>query len=576
VGKTTVLMALAYLQQILEKGQCDPKYLAALGHKYVGGFKSLVYGHDLSRNIKIKVEFEPGLTVGSEYETYIELLQTDDNFIKLQDIAGNTEHVALEFEISWSERFQHAYVKNYRVWINHDDIGMMDSEEDTKQVMIRELNCRHELLFPVNHEEWLDSEGYSEFREDMDFIESEDKEIDVTDSLVSPVDEFLVNKLEGVSSDHDPLDRDFYNSFAHIEYITELVDVLRVLNPNIPLAWGGGEKLSGIDSHNFIYGFIAPIGVSGFSGALPHLNKRIVTNLIGEEYGSSEHNDFEVVTRALSQAFVAPLDMLLNLLKKSVYIGPLRTIPTPDFKGNPYPSQGDWFDGTAAWDLLDVGSDASLLKKVSSWFSDPDLLNTGYELHRYSFKYAFFSRISQEFIANFPDEVFEEMEKLFGDTSKIIFRDKSNGVELSPNQVGAGFSQVMPLIVAANSVKTGVVSIEQPELHIHPAFQVELGDLFTQLDVPESRRPMFLIETHSEHIMLRLLRRVRETTDGDLEEGINPVKPEDISVVYLESIEPSDNCLGGVKATRLEIDEQGEFIQRWPKGFFSERAEELF
>ena len=78
------------------------------------------------------------------------------------------------------------------------------------------------------------------------------------------------------------------------------------------------------------------------------------------------------------------------------------------------------------------------------------------------------------------------------------------------------------------------------------------------------------IETHSEHLILRILRRIRQTTDNELPEHIPPVKPDDVCVLWV------DNLGDGTTIQRLRIDERGEFIDRWPKGFFSERAEELY
>lgn len=77
-------------------------------------------------------------------------------------------------------------------------------------------------------------------------------------------------------------------------------------------------------------------------------------------------------------------------------------------------------------------------------------------------------------------------------------------------------------------------------------------------------------ETHSEHIILRLLRRIREKTDNELPPGVIGLEPEEVSVVYVETGE------SGVNFRSLRIDKQGEFLDRWPKGFFEERAEELF
>jgi len=95
---------------------------------------------------------------------------------------------------------------------------------------------------------------------------------------------------------------------------------------------------------------------------------------------------------------------------------------------------------------------------------------------------------------------------------------------------------------------------------------VGIGDLLTQAN----RQCSFLIETHSEHLILRILRRIRESTEGDLPNGLQQLKPEDVSIIYL------DTAAGGVKATRIEIDRYGEFTSRWPNGFFAERGEELF
>jgi predicted ATPase len=110
-----------------------------------------------------------------------------------------------------------------------------------------------------------------------------------------------------------------------------------------------------------------------------------------------------------------------------------------------------------------------------------------------------------------------------------------------------------------------LVAVEQPELHIHPRVQVGIGDLFTQI----KNGPNFLVETHSEHLILRLLKRVRQTSNNELSDGVGPVLNTDISIIYLE---PS---VDGVQVKKIEVDEDGEFLVKWPKGFFAERREEL-
>jgi predicted ATPase len=83
-------------------------------------------------------------------------------------------------------------------------------------------------------------------------------------------------------------------------------------------------------------------------------------------------------------------------------------------------------------------------------------------------------------------------------------------------------------------------------------------------------RRAFLVETHSEHLILRLLRRIREATDKELPEGVSAITADQLSVLYVES-HPD-----GVHVRRLQVDERGEFRDTWPKGFFDERFAEIY
>jgi predicted ATPase len=80
------------------------------------------------------------------------------------------------------------------------------------------------------------------------------------------------------------------------------------------------------------------------------------------------------------------------------------------------------------------------------------------------------------------------------------------------------------------------------------------------------------VETHSEHLILRILRRVREAYENSAAypASLPKVLPEHIAVVYAE---PSAE---GTKLHHLKISADGDFIDRWPTGFFTERADELF
>jgi len=93
-----------------------------------------------------------------------------------------------------------------------------------------------------------------------------------------------------------------------------------------------------------------------------------------------------------------------------------------------------------------------------------------------------------------------------------------------------------------------------------------LEDAHTRIGTGKS----LLIETHSEHIMLRLLRRIREKSEGEQPPGVRGLILGDLSVVYVEGSND------GVRFVLLRVAEDGDFLDRWPKGFVEERAEELF
>lgn len=95
----------------------------------------------------------------------------------------------------------------------------------------------------------------------------------------------------------------------------------------------------------------------------------------------------------------------------------------------------------------------------------------------------------------------------------------------------------------------------KPSLDLHPRAQSELGEFFYQL---YSRGVQSLIETHSEHLILRLQRYVGE--------GLIP--PDHIAVNFVYASE------GTKTAIRLPLSEDGIFTRPWPEGFFEERLDE--
>ena len=103
--------------------------------------------------------------------------------------------------------------------------------------------------------------------------------------------------------------------------------------------------------------------------------------------------------------------------------------------------------------------------------------------------------------------------------------------------------------------------IEQPEIHVHPKQQADLGEVFVQSYISNGNR--FLIETHSIHILERLGRIIRETTNGSDFKGMQ-LTPEDVAVYFVNS----ENEEGAV-LKRMELRSDGRLKRNWPSNFLT-------
>lgn len=141
---------------------------------------------------------------------------------------------------------------------------------------------------------------------------------------------------------------------------------------------------------------------------------------------------------------------------------------------------------------------------------------------------------------------------------RLIDTRRKERVNVALPDVGFGISQLLPFVVQSLVSKKQIISIEQPEVHVHPRLQADLGDLLAET-IKKPRQNQFIVETHSEHLILRLQRLVHEKI----------IKPEDVSVIYISRGQK------GAKSQRLHLDDEGDFIDEWPNGFFPERLREL-
>jgi predicted ATPase len=216
------------------------------------------------------------------------------------------------------------------------------------------------------------------------------------------------------------------------------------------------------------------------------------------------------------------------------YLGPLREEPAPLY-------------GASSERPQDVGKSGGDM---------PSVLWTG----RSEKKQEELRRKTEKWMAEFNISNKLELHKL-GAFFQILLRDYYSGVKSNLTNVGFGASQLLPVIVAGYySPNQCLLILDQPEIHLHPKAQATLGDLL--IDISRENKKI-LIETHSEHLLMRIQRRIAE----------RKIDAKEVALYY---------CKQSSKGTRIKqinISPQGQLDLQLPSGFFDEgyvESKELF
>ena len=114
---------------------------------------------------------------------------------------------------------------------------------------------------------------------------------------------------------------------------------------------------------------------------------------------------------------------------------------------------------------------------------------------------------------------------------------------------------------------SSILFIEQPELHLHPRAQAHLADLLIDVlasrEDGEPRNIQLIIETHSEHFLNRLQRRIAE---ADAE---HPISTEQVAAYFAHTTGSES------KLEELEFNTDGDILN-WPPNFFGDSMGDLF
>ena len=146
---------------------------------------------------------------------------------------------------------------------------------------------------------------------------------------------------------------------------------------------------------------------------------------------------------------------------------------------------------------------------------------------------------------------------------EVLIKTHASAPEVKLTDVGFGISQVLPALVEAfYAPPNSMVWMEQPEIHLHPQVQAELADVFiSAVQAREGGKPrnvQLIVESHSEHFLTRLQRRVAE----------GAISPDDVAVYFCRRS-------GGVADLEsLTLNLFGE-IENWPEHFFGDEMADV-
>ena len=221
-----------------------------------------------------------------------------------------------------------------------------------------------------------------------------------------------------------------------------------------------------------------------------------------------------------------------RLMHKIHYIGPLRSLPARHYLstgGKPEVMEPDGRNAIQA-QIASARGDGNLYEHVSLILQEMELVD------------------------RFEVKPIDRNERLYEATVTVA------GVETSLSDVGFGVSQVLPVITMLMSApKNSIILLEQPELHLHPNAQAALADLM--LYAAETRSLQLIVESHSEHIVRRLQRRIAEANS-------TLATSESIKMYFCEP------GAGGSTASAIDLDRFGQ-ITNWPERFMGDVSGDL-
>jgi len=533
-GKSSVAHALHYLREVICEGNLDAHRTWSGGDMLdLGGIRNFVHARQPGTTIRLKAEFS------IEVQDLPLYLEGEVAVLEPDQVASNTRlrellqsrisSAAVELEI---ESDNGGHIQAWRTWINGEPVGVVRFDRMRPHAELREINWSH----PVLLEDTIDkrsAEGAkirAILRNRAPALEEVDAPTPVENITDEPVTGALVDLCVAVG-------------------IGTMAD--SVIHVRLP--------------RGVLYDTERPLPV-----AVPNASDRD---------GADHEESKELLADLLSQLFLGPLHVLKKSLSDLRYVGPLRAMPPRQAEPPDRHGRSHWPTGLQAWERLacDIRRNSSaaevtgdLITEASRWLESEDRLDTGYRLERDVYQRVPVAISSMITNSEYVDrsEMLADAIRALPERTQIVLRDVGRNITLQPQDVGVGLSQIVPVIVALLDPGGQLVALEQPELHLHPRQQAALGDaLIKGLQTVPDR--VLVVETHSEHLILRVLRRIRETTRKQALTG-QSLTPDQLRIHYIRRE-------GSVsRAQTIDVDVNGDLVDPWPDDFFEQDFKERF
>ena len=238
-----------------------------------------------------------------------------------------------------------------------------------------------------------------------------------------------------------------------------------------------------------------------------------------------------------------------TLMDRIYYLGPLREHPHREYRWTGAGREGVGDSGEFTIDAILAATDRGWRENLApKWWKKPFQRMIAYWLRELGLI-----------------ESFEVREVVEGSSLyQALVKRTKGGPKTTLMDVGFGVSQVLPVLVLLYYVPPGsIVLMEQPEIHLHPSVQSGLADVM--LAVALHRNVQIVVESHSEHLLRRFLRRVAE--EKEPHSGLT-LRHSDLKLHFVRSER------GAAVLEPLQLNDWGG-IENWPDGFFGDEMGEI-